>query len=135
MKLLIDANIILDVLHQREPHCKDSSLIWKMCETNKATGYVSSLTFANIVYVMKKELSPKRIEEVLNALSLIFIFVDLTMVDLKNAVASQMKDYEDAIQVNTAERVGAEYIITRNVKDFLGSKIPAYTPTEFLSRV
>lgn len=43
MKVLIDANIILDVLQRREPHFHDSSLIWKSCETGSMEGYVSSL--------------------------------------------------------------------------------------------
>ena len=68
MKLLIDANILLDVLQAREPHVKDSSLIWKLCETGEAEGYVSALTFANLVYVMRKELNPEGIHDVLNKL-------------------------------------------------------------------
>lgn len=63
MRLLIDANILLDVLQKREPYFHDSSLIWKLCETNSAEGYVSSLTFANLIYVMRKELTPEKIEE------------------------------------------------------------------------
>ena len=50
MVLLIDANIILDVLLNRQEFVKDSSMVWKLCETGKAKGYVSALTFANLVY-------------------------------------------------------------------------------------
>ena len=56
MRLLIDANIILDVLQKREPHYTDSSIVWKICETGQADGFISSLTVANLVYVMRKEL-------------------------------------------------------------------------------
>lgn len=65
MKLLIDANILLDVLQNREPHVHTSSVVWKLCEAEQAKGYVSALTFANLVYIMRKELDPKRIEEIL----------------------------------------------------------------------
>ena len=61
MKLLIDANILLDVLQKREPHYKDSALIWKLCETEQAKGYVSALTFADLVYIMRKELDPEAV--------------------------------------------------------------------------
>ena len=47
MKLLIDANILLDVLQKREPYYHDSALIWKLCETEQVKGHVSTLTFAN----------------------------------------------------------------------------------------
>ena len=51
MKLLIDANILLDVLQNREKFVEESSIIWKLCETEKVEGYVSTLTFANLVYI------------------------------------------------------------------------------------
>ena len=44
------------------------------CETDLAYGYVSVLTFANLVYVMRKELDAEKINEVLKKLSLIFTF-------------------------------------------------------------
>ena len=69
MKFLIDGIILLDVLQKREPHYEDSSKIWKMCETDMAEGYVSALTFADMVYVMRKELTPEMIQEVLNVIA------------------------------------------------------------------
>ena len=41
MRLMIDANILLDVLMQRTGFYRDSSLIWKLCETRQAQGLVS----------------------------------------------------------------------------------------------
>lgn len=54
MKLLIDANILLDVLQNRKPYVQDSSVIWKLCETEKVKGYVSALTYANLVYYAER---------------------------------------------------------------------------------
>jgi len=135
MRLLIDGNIILDVLQNREPHIVDSAKIWKLCETDQAEGYVSALTFSNLVYIMRKELSPEKINEVFKSLGLIFRFTDLTVSDLAKAAEQQWDDFEDALQAATAERIHADNIITRNVKDFKKSKIVAFTPTEFLARL
>ena len=134
MRLLIDGNILLDVLQKREPHYKDSVKIWKMCETGIADGRISVLTFANLVYVMRKELDAEKINEVLKYLSLIFSFEDLTSLDISSAAEMQWNDYEDAIQAAMAKRTHANYIITRNVKDFKKSEVIAFTPAEFLSR-
>lgn len=135
MKLLVDANILLDVLQAREPHLKDSSLIWKLCETGQAEGYVSALTFANLVYVMRKELDPRGIYDVLTKLQMIFSFAELSEGDLRRAAEMEWKDFEDAIQCATAERIGADFIVTRNVKDFVQSKkVMAFTPAELLER-
>jgi len=135
MRLLIDGNIILDVLQNREPHVVDSAKIWKLCETDQVEGYVSGLTFSNLVYIMRKELSPEKINEVFKSLGLIFRFTDLTVSDLTKAAEQQWDDFEDALQAATAERIHADNIITRNVKDFKQSKIVAFTPTEFLARL
>ena len=135
MKLLIDANILLDVLQNRENFVRASSMVWKLCETEQAKGYISALTFANLVYVMRKEMDAQRIEEVLHMLSLIFEFAELNDSDLFRAAALQWPDFEDAVQSVTAERIHADYIITRNVRDFSRSKVIAFTPDELLARL
>lgn len=135
MKLLVDGNILLDVLQNREPHVIASALVWKLCETGRAKGFVSALTFANLVYVLRRELAPKKTEEVLKKLSLIFSFAELSGADLLKAACLHWNDYEDALLAVTAERLRADFIITRNVKDFKQSKVLALTPAELLARL
>ncbi|MCI7478024.1 MAG: PIN domain-containing protein [Selenomonadales bacterium] len=135
MRFLVDANILLDVLMNRQPHVTDSASIWKLCETGQAEGYISSLTFANLIYIMRKEINPKGIEIILDKLSLIFHFADLTSSDLISAAKLQWNDFEDAVQCVTAKRLNADYIITRNVKDFKESDIIAITPTNMLKLI
>lgn len=135
MVLLIDANVILDVLMNLQDFVKNSSMIWKLCETEKAKGYVSALTFANLVYIMRKQLDPEAIENIYRKLDLIFTFTDLSVSDLTRAVELNWSDFEDAVQSVTAERIHADYIITRNVRDFSKSKIMAFTPSELLARI
>lgn len=53
----------------------------------------------------------------------LFEFVDFSSVVLEMAVNMKWKDFEDAIQSATAEYVHADYIITRNIKDFTQSKV------------
>lgn len=134
MRLLVDANILLDVLQNRQPYAADSAKIWKLCETAQDLGFVTALSFANLVYVMRKELDPETIEEVYRKLELIFQFTELSSKDLDKAVAMKWNDFEDALQIAAAERMNADYIITRNVRDFLHSRVMALTPAEYLAR-
>ncbi len=134
MRLLIDGNILLDVLQKRKPYYEDSAKVWKLCETDLAEGCVSVLTLANLVYVMRKELDAEKIREVWNKLSLIFSFENLTESDIDVAAEMLWDDFEDALQAATAKRIHADYIITRNVKDFKQSEVIAITPSEFLAR-
>ena len=135
MVLLIDANVLLDIIMKRLEFIKDSSVIWKLCETGKVKGYISSLTIASIVDIIQKEMDPQKIEEVLSMLSMIFEFTDLCVSDIQQAARMQWNDYEDAIQSATAQRIHADFIITRNIKDFAKSKILAFTPAELLARI
>ena len=135
MRLFIDGNILLDVLQNREPYVTESSIIWKLCETGQMEGYISTLTFANLVYIMRRELSPEKIEEVLKKLALIFRFGELNARDLTGAAALQWNDFEDAVQSVIAKRIRADFIITRNIQDFRKSIIPALTPNDFIGQI
>lgn len=106
-----------------------------MCEKKKVDGSISAITFANIVYIMRKQIQSNNADHILNYMSRIFTFEDLKFADLQNAASLKWKDFEDAIQYVTSERINADYIITRNKKDFENGKIPALTPNEFLEKI
>lgn len=135
MKVLIDTNIILDVLCNRKDFVEESSKVFKLCEVKKIMGYISALSIANIVYIMRKELDTEKVKEILEKLSLIFEVVDLKADDLKRASSLDFKDYEDAIQSAQANRIKANYIITRNIKDYNKSKVTAIKPSELIERI
>lgn len=135
MKVLIDTNIILDVLCKRPDFYEDSAKVFKLCEVKKISGVISALTIPNIVYILRKELDAEKIKEILDQLSLIFQIADLKADDLKKAADMEFKDYEDAVQSACAVRIKANYIITRNIRDFTMSKVVAIKPTELLERI
>ena len=133
MRALIDTNIILDVLCQRERFFENSSMVFKLCEMKKLDGVISALSIPNMIYIMRKELDHDAIKIVLQKLSLIFKIEDLKAADLLKAAVMDFKDYEDALQSVCAERTNADFIISRNVKDFQNSSVKAVTPEEFLN--
>lgn len=135
MKVLIDINVILDVLCNRKDFVEASSKIWKCCETGKIQGYVSALSIPNIVYILRKELTPEKTRQIIDRIFLIFKVVDLKAEDLKKAAAMYPSDYEDALQEICAARIKADHIVTRNVKNFTDSKIFAVKPFELLEKL
>ena len=135
MKLLIDTNVILDVLTNRAPHADASIKVLKLCEVGRAEGYLSALSVPNIVYIMRKELDADRVREIVGHLSLLLNIVDLKGDDLLKATALNFGDFEDALQSVAAKRIRADYIVTRNIKDFNGSKVTAIKPEELLERI
>ena len=135
MKVLIDTNVILDVLCRREGFYENSVKIMKYCEVNKITGVISALTIPNIVYIMRKELDAQKTKDVIEKLQLIFTVADLKAGDINKALSMNFKDFEDALQSVCASRIRADYIVTRNIKDFLLSKVTAITPSELIDRI
>ena len=75
------------------------------------------------------------VEEVFRKLNLIFKFADFNYPILEKATEMNWKDFEDAVQSATAEQIHADYIVTRNVRDFAKSKVVAFTPAELLARI
>ena len=135
MKVLIDTNVILDVLCKRKQFYENSLNIFRLCEIKKVEGYISSLSVANIIYIMRKELDNNLINILIKNLFSIFNIIDLTSLDLIKATEINCNDYEDALQIIEASKLKADYIITRNTKDFLKSKVVAITPKDFLEEL
>ncbi len=135
MTVLIDTNVVLDVLCNRTDFVEESKKVLKLCEVKKINGYVSALSIANIMYIMRKELENDKIQDIIKKLSLIFDIIDLTGIDLIKASTLNFNDYEDAIQSVQAKRIKANYIITRNINDFLKSDILPIKPKDFLNMI
>lgn len=135
MKVLIDTNIILDVLCQRPGFYEDAVKIFKLCEVKRLSGVICALSIPNIMYILRKELDAERTKEILDNLMLIFSVADLKADDLKKAASMKFRDYEDAIQSACAARVKANYIVTRNIRDFAESRVTAIKPSELLDRM
>ena len=135
-RALIDTNVVLDVLFERENLLEPAKIIWKAVEDGRLLGYVSAITPITIFYLahrQTKNLKKARqlTAEVLNT----FRVCALTETILHSAMNSSMDDYEDAAQAFSALADGLDYIITRDVKDYEKSPVKAITPTEFLKQL
>lgn len=135
MKVLIDTNIVIDLVANRGEFAEPAAHLFKLCEVGKVQGYIYALSVANIVYVMRKELDRSQIEAIIAKLSSIISIADMKGDDLKKAAALPIPDFEDALQSVCASRLKADFIITRNLKDFKNSKIMAIKPTELIERI
>ena len=135
IRVLLDTNVVLDVLANRAPFAEEAAMIFKLCETRQLEGVIYALSIPNLVYVMRRELDREQISGVLQKLSAIFEIEDMRAEDLKRAAALPLSDFEDALQSVCAQRIKANYIVTRNIKDFLNSKIMAVKPSELLERL
>jgi len=132
MLILIDTNIMLDVLMVRHPFYEESKKIFNFL-AKEGRGYFTANQTTDIFYLFNKVVKDKKkTKDVLNSVTELFVVLDILGEDVKNALASPMTDYEDALLAHCAARSGMDYIVTRNAKDFAASPLLALTPAEFL---
>ena len=131
-KLFLDTNIVIDLLDKREPFWHDAMTLFSLAYNKQVQLIVSPITFAIVSYLLRKHE-----EETLR--SLLSTFRQLAHVSttdelvVDDSLASEFKDFEDAMQYYTALRAKATAIITRNGDDFKSSQIPVMTASEFLA--
>lgn len=136
MKILIDTNVILDIFQKREPFFPDSYQALHKAIEAESECLVSASSATDIFYMLRKFLkSASQAKERIEQLSQIVTFADVQGMDIQTALMRTMPDFEDAVVDAVAERNGASYILTRNIKDFTGSAVPAVTPADFLKQL
>ena len=135
MRVLIDTNVILDILQKREPFFTDSYRALRRALENDAECLISASAATDIFYVLRKSLgSAQQAKEHIDQLAQVVSFADVQAMDIHTALMRAMPDFEDAVVDAVAERSGASYILTRNIKDFTGSVVPAILPADFLNK-
>jgi len=134
--LFIDTDVIIDLLIDRKPHSREVAVIFTLIEERKLKGYVSSLSFSNLYYVLRKFESHNRVMSKLESLSEFLSILKVDQLTIKNALATGFRDFEDGIQYCCArENKRVDVLITRNTKDYKKSEIPVMTPADFLKTV
>jgi PIN domain. len=131
MKLLLDTNIVVDIISRRAGY-EDSLNVLRYCEVKKAEGFVSTATVLDVMYILRKHVSPEDVKEAVQTFIAIVDVVDVKKSDIVGAFNSEMTDYEDAVQALCAKRNRADYIVTRNFSDFSKSSVPAILPGDVL---
>lgn len=133
MILLIDTNVILDILQKREPFFEDSYRAIRKAIEAEAECLLSTSAATDIFYILRKSFQSASLDrERMEELSQLVLYADVLGTDIHTALTGTLPDFEDAVADAVAQRNGADYILTRNVKDFAGSAVPAITPTDFL---
>lgn len=135
MKILIDTCILMDYLQNRVPFADYSEKVLELALMNRFTPYFTAKAVTDVNYIMRRCCSNSQEKKLLTAhLWQLFTVVDTCSEDAFNAMFSPMDDYEDAVMVETAKRMGFDAIVTRNGKDYKGAGIPVFSPEDIINR-
>lgn len=133
MRVLIDTNVLIDYILNRKPFANSAERIVVLCKDRKVDGGIAAHSVMNIFYILRKEFTIEERKEFLYYLSEITEIVGVDKSKILDALNNDdFSDFEDSVQCECAKAFHADYIITRNVKDFSKCTVKPITPDAFL---
>ena len=129
-KVFMDTDVVLDFVLRREPHFMDAAKLFQAGMERKIELLVSASSLKDVFYFARKAVLPtqsgseKRGREVIRLLLQIAEVCPLDRLMWEEALQSVLKDTEDALQLACAGRNQADFLVTRNFKDYQGAIYP-----------
>jgi predicted nucleic acid-binding protein len=134
LKILFDTNIVLDVLMDRIPFSDSAVELFSKVEVGAIIGYMCGTTLMTVYYLASRKLGTARAQEEIRKLLSLFEIAPVNRLVLESALVVDFNDFDDALIHEAACHVGAEAVVTRNLKHFKKSRISVYTSEE-LARI
>ena len=134
--LFLDTNIIIDALSDRQPFSESAKNLFFTSYEKRIHLYVSSLSFTDVFYILRKLKDEKKLVKELQKFSTLVTILNVDEAIIHQALHADLSDFEDAIQYYTAiSNKKIEAIVTRNQKDFKKSKIAVMTAEQALHNI
>ena len=130
---LLDINVLLDVLGQREPYHADAAKIWSAVEAGQLTGLVSADSFTTVYYLLRRVSNARTAKRGLKMIQGLFEVVPVDTKMIAQSLDSPVSDFEDAIQYHCAIRGNADCIVTRDLRHYRHADLPILAPDTFLA--
>jgi predicted nucleic acid-binding protein len=133
LKLLLDINVILDVVLSRIPWMGEAARLLTAVESGEADGYIAAHTLTTIHYYVAKHRGRVAAISFVTDLLRIVRVVPVGGADFLRALVLGIDDFEDAVQTIAALQIGADYLVTRNARDFNEEFVEIRTPGEVVA--
>lgn len=132
LKVVIDLNVVLDVLQEREPFYEASASLLAAVETGKVEGYLAGHSVTTLFYLIQKSKSSADARAMITNLLQFLKVAPVDQSTIEQSLNLDYRDFEDAVQMITAIQCKADYLITRNIKDYKPALLPVIQPVDFL---
>ncbi|MDP2159577.1 MAG: PIN domain-containing protein [Flavobacterium sp.] len=134
--IFLDTNVLMDILANRQPFYKSSSEIYKLGLRKKVVLFTSSNTISTLHYLLKKFTTEENIRKSLDEVTTVLSIIPIDINIIKKSLKSNHKDFEDAIQIVSAQSINnMDCIVTRDLKDYKFAEITVLTPDDFLTTI
>jgi predicted nucleic acid-binding protein len=132
MQVLLDTNIVLDILLEREEWWDAAEQIWQAHERKQITAFVTATTLTDVFYVGRANKGQVKAMEAVRHCVKMFPIIDVTAEIVSHALNLPGTDFEDNVQIACTASSGLDAIVTRDKTGFAQSTVPVFTPTDFL---
>ncbi len=132
MRVLLDIDVVLDVLANREPFADEAEAVLQRVESRAIDGLVAAHSITALHSLLSKHLSTARARRVLTDLLHLVQVVAVDEDRVRHALALGWSDFDDAVQAACAEHSQVDYLITRDKRGFRKSAVKILTPAELL---
>jgi predicted nucleic acid-binding protein len=132
MIVLFDTDVILDLLLDREPFAEAAAEIFTEVEKENIAGYMCATTVTTVYYLATKGAGATKANKAIHKLLSLLEVAPVNRAVLEGALEGRFDDSEDGVVSEAAAQVGATAIITRNVRHYKKSSVPAYLPADLL---
>jgi predicted nucleic acid-binding protein len=134
-RLLLDVNVLLDVLLDRDPWAESASALWAAVESGKARGFLPAHGVTTIHDLMRKARGGAFADRGVSDLLSIFGVARVDSAVLKAALALRFADFEDAVCAAAGGAARCDLLVTRDPAGFRGSPVEVASPGEALVRL
>ena len=136
MGALVDTNVVLDALANREPWAKEARDLLFLAACGRLDLALSGSTITDVFYLVNRHVThdKRKSAQVVDTLMESLTVVNVGMRECLMAAHSPVADYEDAVVAEAARSAKLECIVTRNLDDFAQSDIPAVNPHDYLAQ-
>lgn len=134
MKILLDTNVVLDVLLDRDPHAEWSAKLFDLVEKKQIQGVLCATTLTTIYYISAKTKDRDRALNDVRDLLAIFEIAPVDYDVFSQALSLDFDDFEDAIIHEAARRANVAIIITRDKSGFSKSEIGIFSPADYVKQ-
>lgn len=99
-KILIDTNVLIDYILEREPFFDDAMRVISSCIDGSVKGYIAAHSISNMFFILRKDFTIKERREILSNLCTIFEVEGIDKSKLMLALSNEkFSDFEDCLQM------------------------------------
>lgn len=133
MRILVDTNVVLDVVLARKPWVAEATDLLDRAARRELDGFVAAHSVTTVFYVVERERDRRTALTAIGDLLSVVGVAEVGSADFQRALTFGLKDFEDAVQVAASLRIGADFLVTRNAKDYKDAPVSVKAPGELLA--